>query len=394
MASSQPLNGTKMGKIDFFDNADLHTMAGYRRLGVLNGVLIGLVIAVSYWLPKILELYRLPIWVSYAGPIGSALTIILLCTLTSWLTARMSRIIFTFVLWLITAVLVTMSLGFMPNLAHNWSIWFLDDRFANLPIMNVPNLNEWWSFAVAGYLLIIAILALAVLQDFRLEKAFGELSDNKRLTIRAFMVLFIPSLLTAVCVYMMPDFLGSAPRHALRMTHQGISEGRQIEGDLFAVSLETGFNYSALNGVIDQIDGEYQLMLGEIDELGSTIVIVANFESGAWINCRVNADYLFAKYFSFCYEAQRPYTIGFSSLITGEPLPENCFGCLPAVDAEWQSWLEERVTLLGDDVTFARIAQQGRFVLAQARSSDGDYAFDCMFEGLEDVSLLYCTEGE
>ena len=394
MASSQSLNKTKMGKINFFDNVDLHTLASYRRLGILNGLLIGLVISVTYWLPKILELYRLPIWVSYAGPIGSSLTILLLCTFTSWLTARLNKVILTFVLWLITAVLVTMSFGFMPNLAHNWSVWFMDSRFANLPIMIVPDINGWWSFAVAGYLLIFAILALAVLQEYRLEKAYGELSDNNRLTVRAFMILFVPTLIAAICVYMMPDFLGSAPRHALRMTHQGISEGRQIEGDLFEVSLATGFNYSALNGVLDQIDGEYQLMLGEVDESGSTIITVANFESGAWINCRVNADYLFAKYFSFCAEAQRPYTIGFSSLITGEPLPENCFGCLPAIDAEWQGWLNERADKLGPAPSFERVAQQGRFVLTQARAADGSYALECMFEGLEDVSLLNCTEVE
>ena len=394
MASTQSLNKAKMGKLNFFDNVDIHTLKSYRRLGILNGFLIGLVISAAYWLPKVLELYNLPIWVSYAGPIGSAVAIILLCTFTSWLTARLNKIGVTFVLWLITAVLVTMSLGFMPNLAHNWTVWVMDSRFANLPIMIVPDLNSWWNFAVAGYLLIFALLALAVLQEYRLEKAYGELSDNKRLTVRALMILFIPSLLTAICVYMMPDFLGAAPRHALRMTHQGISEGRLIEGDLFEVSLETGFNYSALKGVRDQIEGEYQLMLGEVDESGSTIVTVANFESGAWINCRVNADYLFAKYFSFCAEAQRPYTIGFSSLITGEPLPENCFGCLPTVDAEWQDWLTARADKLGSNVSFERVAQQGRFVLAQARSADGDYAIECMFEGLEDVSLLNCTEVE
>lgn len=395
MASSPSLNESNdRQRVDFFNNADLHTFTGYRRLGVLNGFLIGLVIAAVYWVPKVLELSNLPVWFSYSGIIGSSLVIILLCTLTSWITARISNIFVTFLLWFVTAVLVTVSIGYIPNMASNWMIGLLDDRFAGLMINIVPEFNIWWNFPVAGYLLIVALMALAILQEYRLEKAYAELSDSKRMTFRTFMILFVPTLLTAVCVYMMPDFLGSAPRSALIMTHKGIQEGREIEGDLFEVSLAEGFNYSALNGVRDLIDGEYQLILGEADGSGSTIVTVAHFASGAWINCRVNTDYLHAKYFSFCAEAQRPFTIGFSSLLTGEPVPEKCFDCLPVANAEWQNWLTERAERLGADPQFERLAQQGRFVLMQASSSDGDYAIECMFEGLQKVSLLNCSEAE
>jgi hypothetical protein len=190
----------------------------------------------------------------------------------------------------------------------------------------------------------------------------------------------------------MPDFLGAAPRQALAFTYEGIQTGREIEGDLFERSHETGFNYAAIKGVRDVLDGDYELMLGEIDAAGSTITTVAHFDSGVWINCRVNADYLRATYFSFCAEAQRPYTLGFASLITGEALPENCFGCLPKIDATWQSWLAERAERLGNNLQFNRVAQQGRFVLAEAQSASGDYAIECMFEGLQKVSLLECDE--
>lgn len=393
MGSSESFRGSrKTGSVDFFDNADLHSFATYRRLGALNGFLIGLIIAASYWLPKVIELSGIPVQFPHVGAIGSSLFLILLCTLTGWITARISKLGVTILLWLMSAVIVTVSLGLLPNLTNNFVIGLLDNRFAGFSIIVAPEINTWWAFAIVGYILIIFIVFLAILQDYRLEKAHMELTTKGQLSIRAFGLLFFPALLTAAGALVTPDFIGSAPRQSLRMTHQGIEEGRVIAGDLFETSLEKGFNYAALQGVREQIDGDYELMVGEVDEYGSTVIIVAHFESGSWINCRVNVAFGRAKYFSFCAEAQRPYTIGFASLLTGEPLPENCIGCLPTIDEEWQRWLDKRVVKLGKNAKFERIAQQGRFVLVQARSSDGEYALECMFEGLANVTLLNCTE--
>ena len=66
---------------------------------------------------------------------------------------------------------------------------------------------------------------------------------------------------------------------------------------------------------------------------------------------------------NFCYDASLPYTIGLSSLITGEPPPEDCRGCLPQGDEELVQWLGQQgqrfsgppaVTRLGEGTSRSR----------------------------------------
>ena len=210
----------------------------------------------------------------------------------------------------------------------------------------------------------------------------------------AFFVLLLPALFTAFGAYIMPDHLGNAPRGALGLTQKGIETVADFEGDagaLFDLTRDSGFNYSALNGVRDQLVGPFTLMVGELDARTSQAVIAAHFDNGGWIICRVNVGEGRATYLSYCADASRPYTLGFGSLITGESLPENCFGCLPAVDAEWQTWLQDRADRFNGAPQFERIVQQGNAVWMRAFASDG-YAIDCLFTGITDVQLQECKE--
>jgi hypothetical protein len=119
-------------------------------------------------------------------------------------------------------------------------------------------------------------------------------------------------------------------------------------------------------------------------------MVVAHFDTGSWINCQINAFAGRANYFSFCTDASRPYIEGFTSLITGQALPENCFGCLPQVNAEWQIWLKERNSQLNGPLQFERLAQQGNAVWMRATAADRSYAIDCLFTGIADLQLQEC----
>ncbi len=391
MASSRPLNRANDPSAMYFPQ-ETHQLPSYGRLAVLNGLLIGLAISLAYWGPKVMVLLDLPVPSVYPGIILSSLLIILLCTVVGWLSGIMGKGWVTALAWLGTAVTVTLLLGHIPLISQNWWGWLADSRFRGLPIYTMPPNITWWSFIIAGLALIFVLVILAILQALRLEHAYNELGDRASLSARAFFILLIPALFAGLGAYMMPDHAGNAPRQALAFTHEGIQVGRTYKGDLFALSRQTGFNYSAVAPVHDQIDGPYQLAVAEIDPFGSLITIAAHFDSGAWINCQVNADYLRATYLSFCNEASRPYTVGFRSLFTGEPLPETCFGCRPQVNAEWLSWLQRRAGRFEGTPHFEWLAQQGSYIWMRAASPNGEYAIDCLFHGIKNVTVEKCME--
>lgn len=399
MASSRPLKNAesreeeaKRGYNSSLLAPEIHTQPGYRRLALLNGLLIGLLISLIYWAPKIMSLAELPTTTPYVSVGATSFLIMLFCVLTSWLTGRIDQGVVTVLWWLGTAVFITLLLGYFPAYSQNWLTWLVEPRFQGLPVYPLPAGNAWLGFVVAGLALIFILTVLAILQGVRLERAYNELGARRQLTLRAFFILFLPALLAGLGAFLTPDHLASAPRQALAFTHQAIQVGRTYDGDLFALSRQTDFNYNAIAPVQEQLDGPYHLLVGETQFDGSIIIIVAHFANGAWVNCRVNADYAQAIYLSFCDDGSRPYTLGFRTLFTGEPLPENCFNCLPQAEAEQLAWLQTRAPRFQGDPQFERIAQQGSYVWMRATAPGGNYAVECLFHGIREVWLETCVE--
>ncbi|NIP24001.1 MAG: hypothetical protein GWO38_09320, partial [Phycisphaerae bacterium] len=119
----------------------------------------------------------------------------------------------------------------------------------------------------------------------------------------------------------------------------------------------------------------------------ATIIVTAEFDNGAWIDCRVINEQV-----NFCFDASPPYTIGFSSLITGEPLPENCRTCNVQVDESWRSWLMARNDDLASNPQIEKVAQWGTYTLMQAESPDGDFGVECWFRRSGVIELESCSE--
>ncbi|HFE66413.1 MAG TPA: hypothetical protein ENJ93_04035 [Chloroflexi bacterium] len=390
MASTEPVTDHLLALPSQDDSSK---RASYIKLGAGNGLLIGLAVVIGFWLPKVSALSRLPVDFPYAGIILNAVFVVAVCALTGWLTSRVNKIWLTLLLWLGTAVIITVSLGGMPLTGQNWFIWLTDPRFKGLSIYEWPERIKWWYFVVGSFLFLFIIIGLALLQDYRLERAQLELKKNGRWSARTFLILFLPALLAALGAYAIPDLMRNAAREGLAFMQQGIEGSRSYTGDdLFGYSLDTGFNYSALEGVLPEIEGPYRLMAGEMNEAGSSFTAVAHFDNGAWINCFVNIEYINASYLNFCADASLPYTAGFAHLLTGRPFPETCRNCAIEVDAAWQSWLADRAEQLTDSPQFEFVAQQGSYVLMRASSPGGDYAIECMFKGIKQVSLLYCED--
>ena len=251
----------------------------------------------------------------------------------------------------------------LPPIGQNWTVWLADSRFADLPITQTPTHLFWWSYLIAGFLMVALLPLMAILQNMNLTSAHQELVYGRRLNLRASLSLLLPALLAGFVGALFPDLTTSAPRNALVITEQAIERVRSFDGDLFQLSLDTGFNYNALNSVSDQLDGPYTLLVNEVDEAWSSAVITAYFESGAWVNCRVNITQQRATYFSFCFDASIPFTAGMNHLMYDNVPTDSCRRCKVNADPTWQSWLQARANQFAHEPVWQRVAQHGQFHL-------------------------------
>ena len=133
---------------------------------------------------------------------------------------------------------------------------------------------------------------------------------------------------------------------------------------------------------------EYTLSIGSVDlSVNDTVMVVADFDNGAWINCRVVAEQL-----SFCSDASLPYMQGLPAVIaTGEP-PADCPLCKFSLSDDWRDWLQDQEAFFAGTPSVTRLAQWGSYVLVQAGSPDDEYAIECLFQGLSPVRLERCWE--
>jgi hypothetical protein len=263
-------------------------------------------------------------------------------------------------------------------------VWLADRRFWGLPIYPFT-IDSPIAPILAGFFIILLLMLLAVLQNYRLELASSEVNENGRLQIRAWLMLLLPLPFVIVAGMITRDVVGDPSAQAVKLVHQAIQVSRTHEGDLFELGLQDGINYSALNSVRDQLSAHYTMGIGGVEPSAAITYIVVHFDNGAWVTCRIISETL-----SYCYDAAPPYTVGLTSFITGEEPPETCLGCLPQASQEWQTWLQSKNNAFNGPFQVQRVAQWANFVIMRAESDD--YALECWFSDISPVQLDYCAE--
>ncbi len=365
---------------------DPHERPGYRKLSLVNGLLIGAALALGSWGLEAIRLIGLPVENAYTSLILCSLALLALCGFTGWLTGRLAIAWLTVILWLLASIVSALIIGYQPYIGRTTAEWLADTRSWGLPIYTSQTITSS-GLILGGLAIIITLTILALLQSYRLEQAVNELGENGRISARSWFALLLPMPFVALVALFSSSLQINPAAAAASAVYRGIEVARTTEGDLFQLGLEQGVNYGALNAVRDQLTEDYSLRVGEINPDTSQTFILADFDSGAWINCRTINDQL-----SFCYDAEPPYTIGLASLIAGETPPEDCRGCEIQTDEEWAAWLQERASRLGPDPQIERLAQWGGFVLVEISSTDGDYAVECLFDKMSPVQLDHCQE--
>jgi hypothetical protein len=369
-----------------FSDQELHEQPSYQRLGLLNGLLIGLALALGSWGLEALRLSSLPVLLQYPGLIFGGLAVILLCGLAGWLSSRLGKTGMTFLIWLAAAVLISILIGYLPSYGRTLAVWLADPRFFGLNIYPFAA-GSIAGLLFAGLFVIVLLAVLAILQEYRLEGIYRELGNNERLTRAAWFLLLLPVPIVIIVGFISNNTRSNEGMGSLQLVHQAIQVNLTHEGDLFQLGLADGISYNALRGVRDKLSPQYSLMIGEVEPESATTFVVAHFGNGAWVNCRLLGGQL-----SFCYDAAPPYTAGLASLIMDTEIPEDCRGCLPVVSGEWQTWLQARRAEFGGEPQIYRLAQWGSYVLMRAESATSNYAVDCWFQGINSVRLERCIE--
>ncbi|MCA9978753.1 MAG: hypothetical protein KC413_23500 [Anaerolineales bacterium] len=356
-----------------------------RNLGFLNGLLIGLALALGVWGWEAVKLVKVPVVLQYPSLIFAALVIIAWFGLTGWMTGRLEKTWLGLLIWLVTAVLATYLIAYQPTFGRTLTVWLSDRRFWGLPVYPF-SVDSLAAPVLAGFFVILVLLFVAVLQNYRLEAAGREVNANGRLQFRAWLQLLLPMPFIFVAGMVTRDVVGDPSAQAVQIVHHAIQRTLTYEGDLFELGLREGLNYSALNSVRDQLSPDYTMAIGGVQPEASITYVVIHFDNDAWVNCRIISETL-----SYCYDAAPPYTVGLTSFITGEAPPESCLGCLPKADVAWPTWLQSKGANFTDMPSIRRLAQWGSYVLIRAESDN--YALDCWFSGISPVQLDYCEEG-
>jgi len=380
MAESRPVD--PFG-IDYSDS--IRASRRYRRLSLLNGLFIGLALGLGAWASEALRIARLPVTNYLPSLLLGLVVVLLIGGLVGWLSGRIARTPVTVLLWLLAGVAFMWTISYSPYYGRTFVVWLTDSRFWGRTVFPFILEATPGSLVLAGFFILLTLTGLAIVQNYRLENLAAEMSHRGRMSVRGWLALLWPLPVVFLVSLITHNTMANPAAPAAEVTNQAILVARDYEGDLRELDLGDGVDYGALRPVHDMLGGDFTLSIVDVNPLTSTVIIGADFAGGAWIYCRVINDQL-----SFCYDPSPAYTIGLRSLITGQPLPDPCRGCLLQAEDEAAAWLAERRDRFGPDPAMTRVAQQGSHVLM--RVTGPAITAECWIEGTAPVRLMSCEE--
>ena len=375
------------------------------QLGFLSGALAGMALALGAYASDAVSLVLSHVRLVYPSLIGGSLTLVALGGLGGWLAVRLGKAWASMLVWLVTAALMMLLIGHLPYEGRTLTAWLSDFDSWGLPIYPF-DVTAGTGMALAGFFTLLLFGLMGLVQPYRLETISGEMEvppsvppaaaggregeapavARGRLNARGWFLLLLPLPLVLGVGFISDDVVNRPLRVAPQQVYEAIRTGRTYEGDLFALSLEKGVNYNAIKGVRGLLSERVSLSIGGSDGMSDTVFVVADFDNGAWITCRVVADQL-----SFCYDAKQPYLKGLSAVIATGQVPEDCPYCRFAVTDELRDWLQDQAAALGGEPQVRRLAQWGSYVQVEASAGGGGFAIECLFHKFDPVTLESCS---
>ncbi len=354
-----------------------------RQLGLFSGGLAGLAVSAGAWSLEAAGAVTAHMAWILPSLVAGIVLVCLLGSLAGWLTARTDSAWAGGLIWFLAALLVTVIVGYLPYTGRTLTIWLMDPRFWGLPIYTVDATAQ--ARLLSGFFLALCFAFVGVTQPDRLESALAALTPAGRLTGQAVFIAGWPLLFALGASWLMDGTINQPLRDPPQMLNTAIPVARDYPGDLITYGRQQAVNYGALTSVRYQLDKRYTLMISDIEMnigAGQTVEVTAEFDNGAWVNCRCYVGQL-----SFCEDARPPYFQSFPALLAGGDVASS----LQASDA-WRGWLQERGAKFGPSPRVRRLAQWGSYVLMRAEAPDSGAAMECLFSGIKPVQLERCAD--
>jgi hypothetical protein len=302
--------------------------------------------------------------------------------LAGTLAARANHPLLGALVWLAAAAVLLFVTGHLPYEGASWLAGLADRRFWGLPIYPFDD-GAQGRLVVGSLLPALVLTGLGVAQDTRVEGLHGAL-ERGRLSPHAWMLLLLPLPLVAAAGLAADNVILRPLREPLGQVAEIIQQTRDFSGDLDVLSRQTGLNDAAVGDVRGELGGPYHLMLGELGLDDQTMVVVASFDSGAWLNCRTLVDRI-----SFCADALPAYAQGLTLLLAGHDVAQ-CRDCQMQAADPWPAWLAQRGPRLGPQPQIARLGQAGSYVLIRAAGPAA--SIECLFQGNRVINLEWCRD--
>lgn len=294
-------------------------------------------------------------------------------------------------IWLATAGAMTWVIGHWNFEIASWLAGGSDPRLRGLDLYPFTAAVHA-RLLMAGFFILLLLGFLGLLQRTRSEGLALESDDRGLPTARGCFLLTLPLILVLAAGLAADALLHQPVRAAQQLVDEAIQQARTYEGDLFALSMDSGINYSVLSGMRDQLDGRYTLQPGEVEwGPAQRVVIVAAFANGAWLSCSVFVAGSGVQ-LGHCQDIRLPYTEGLLRLLRGDSFAD-CRSCFVRSSPELSAWLQQQAPRLGPSPRI-ELHQQGRYVAARVSAAQGAAAIDCLFAGINSPVLEMCREAD
>ncbi len=361
-----------------------HTLPAYRRLGLVNGLLIGLALGLGAWGLEALRVARLPLPLSVPTLLLGIFLLTALGALIGWLSARIARSWLTALLWVLSGVLVSLAIGYLPFYGRTLVVWLTDPRFFGRNVYPNSLGGSNTGLVLAGLFILVVLGALGLLQGYRLENLVNEMQNRRLPNRRTWLALLLPLPLVFFGSLATANALVNPTATAAVLTHRAIVRAQAYEGDLRDLPNDAGISYLALRPVHDLIGGPFTLGIVDTNVATAIVAVAAHFDNGNWIHCSIINDQ-----FNFCYDARPVYIDGLRRLITGEAPPEDCLTCTLVATEAAAAWLAEQRAAFGPQPVVALDAQWGNAALMRVTGQAG-FAAQCWIEGVSPPVVTSC----
>jgi hypothetical protein len=364
----------------------MHARPAFRRLGLLNGLLIGLALGLGAWGPELLRVVRLPLPLAVPTLLLGLVLLMLLGAIVGWLSARLAHPAATVVLWAIAGVVTILVIAYLPFFGRSLVVWLADSRFWGRVVYPYTLGGTISGLLLGGLMIILVLAVLSLFQNHRLEGLVNEVGERRLPNGRAWLSLLLPLPIVFLASMLTANMITNPSAMAARLTHRAISRAQTYEGDLRQLPPEAGISYGGLRPVQDRIAGPFTLGIADVNAETSIVTVAAHFDSGAWVHCQVINDQL-----NFCYDAGRMFVDALQGLAAGAPPPTDCNHCTLEATDEAAAWLAEHRAAFGPQPAVSRLASWGNAALMRLEGPDG-FAAECWIEGVAPAVLTSCAE--